>query len=157
MKVANIGMARARWRWSIQLPGRGRSLARPGVKARMRKGKARPRPRDRKMARAVRGGAARAAARAAPMKGAGQGAATATASMPVKKLFWPARRAAMFWMPVISKAPARDRPAQKMIQAMMATKMGDWNWKPQPAWMPAARRVRSVAARASMAMRMPAV
>jgi len=56
-----------------------------------------------------------------------------------------------------SKRPARFRARVSMRRARIATKMGDWNWKPQPAAVPRARKVRRMVARVSIAAKTPKV
>ena len=106
-------------------------------------------------------GALSAAAIAPPMKGAVQGVATTTASTPVKKLpVSPPRSASPLpadaRRPPTSNTPDRFRPIANSSVAMAATNTGDWNWKPQPAWLPAARSASSRPASATKLSTTPA-
>ena len=110
------------------------------------------------------GGAARPAAIATPMNGAVQGVATSTASRPVKKLpRWLCRPAIRPLAPFSPRprptwnTPERFSPTANSSQAMAATKTGDWNWKPQPAAIPASRATSSTTASARKVASTPAV
>ena len=141
--VAYIGKAIACLKADIQAPGRGRMRATPGASVMARTGRAKPAPSAMRIATIVAASATSAAPSAAAMKGAVQGVATTTASIPARKAPEAGRVATAMR---ISKAPERFRATASMMQAMDATKAGDWNWKPHPSSAPAPRNASMAAA-----------
>ena len=90
------------------------------------------------------------------MNGAVQGVAMITASTPVKKLCCAGSRPSAAGAEN-SNSPARFRVAAKISQAISATKIGDWNWNPQPTSAPSARKASSAPPSSSIAASTPAV
>ena len=79
------------------------------------------------------------------MNGAVQGEATTTASTPDRKSLATGLRACRLatldgTICPTSNTPARFSPIRVNSSASPATTAGDCSWKPQPSWVPAARR-----------------